>query len=483
MEIQASGYSQFCRNIYSHKMEEHTKKISFSKTYLRGEILFGFGSTVAKFLAFFNTFFILSSLTVYQYGVFQLLLSIQATVVILVSLAGGSGFAANDIIRFIGDGKESKAKKLFFESYAIRIVLGVLAWALFFFGSDFLGFRYQADFILFLKLLSFLFLTETFYAVLKLLLTVRLNFKATASRDSLYKLVQLAVLAYFFFFASIGVREVLLSLVLGSFISASVLLYPAVRAYASWRNIRADREEILFRFFFEHGKWDIIRQFLSKMTSQAQPWLIKVFLGTEAVGIYSAAVSMADVFERFLTTNTLSTLIPRQLSDVQSSRFIFVYMSKYLTLFSVFLSVSASLIAPLAIYWLFPQYLASIPIFYILVWQLPVQALWRMTDIFLVALREQKFLFFRSLIRNAVHLSLLLASLPLFGLMGVAGAYLIGVCIICLLSYRYLVKRNPTFKIRPREFFSFTDNDRTLITRVKTELLIILRNRFGFFFQ
>ncbi len=444
-------------------------------------MLFGAGGVLAKVLALVNTFFILSSLTIYQYGVFQLLLSIQATVVILISIAGGSSFVSNDIVRFIGERKESMAKKLFFESYSIRILLGVIVWAGFFFGSDLLTFRYQPDFIFFLKTLSFLFLTETFYSVLKSILTVRLNFKATAIREPLYKLVQLIVLSYFFFFSSIGIKEVLISLVFGSFLSALMLLYPAIKSYSIWAKIKAENEGILLRFFFRHGKWDMFRQVFSKLTFQIQPWLIKGFIGTEAVGIYSAALSMVAVFKSFFATTTLSILIPRQLSNRKSSRFVFVYLSKYLVILGLLLSMAGYFVAPVAIMWLFPQYTPSLLIFSIIILELPIQGLWRITDIFLVALREQKFLFYRSITRNLLHLSLILISLPLIGLWGMAITQVLVALIMAFLSYKYLIKIHPSFAIKYIEFFSFNENDKNLIRKAVKDVSAIIRNKLKFF--
>ena len=119
---------------------------SFSKKFLSGEAHFGFWGVVSKLIGLITTFFLISALSVYQYGVFQLLLSIFSILSSVVAI--GAGVVGNDINRFIGLGKEAEAKKLFFQYNSARLVVGLILSTGLFFGPAILGDTYKPDFIL-----------------------------------------------------------------------------------------------------------------------------------------------------------------------------------------------------------------------------------------------------------------------------------------------------------------------------------------------
>ncbi len=434
---------------------------SFSKKFISGEAYFGFWNVLGKGVGFINTFFIISSLSLYEYGVFQLLLAGYNIFSDLLSTGGG--VVGNDIIRFIGEGKEEKAKKLFFEYNKFRIIFGILLWATFFFGAPLLSFRYGPDFLDLIRILSFLFLIEVFLSISKSLLEMRLYFKEAAGRSTIGKIIQLVILSYFFFFAHIGTREVLLSMVAALFLSTMTLLPMAREAYKPWKRIGSLERSVLYSIFRAHGKWDIFRKFLSDATNKIKPWLIKLFISTEAVAVFSVAVSIVNVFKTFLPTNTLATLVPRTLHEEARMKMIFSFGVKYLVWLGILLMIFGWIITPMAIYLLFNQYLVALPFAFILMFLLPIQSLWRMVDIYLVALREQKFFFMRTGLRSLLSLILLLILLPLFGLWGMVIYELLLPIVIAYMSYRYLIKIKPQLRFSPISLFRFTNEDRNMI--------------------
>jgi len=388
------------------------------RKFLSGEIQFGAWNVVSKGIGLANSFLIISALSVYEYGVFQLFLSAYA---VLTDFISWGGFASGtEMLRFIGQKKEAQAKRLFFETNALRLVSAGALWALFFFGAPALAFRYQPNFILLIQIMSFMFLSEVLLAIVKSLINMRLNFRALASRSATGKLFQSAILVGFLLFASLGLREVFLALVISHVLATIIFIPAAIKAWQPWRGIIAARgASILWRIARAHGKWESMRNFASQFVFRIQPWLIKLFISTEAVGIYSVATALAEVVMQVIPRNTLSTLITRIFHEVERARKVFIYGVKYFMLLSVLAAVGAALVMPIVVSFFFPQYSASLPFFYLLLLLVPIKTFLWLTDIFLIVYRQQKFTFFRMLSRNAAGAVLLLISLPTIGLWGV----------------------------------------------------------------
>jgi hypothetical protein len=85
-----------------------------------------------------------------------------------------------------------------------------------------------------------------------------------------------------------------------------------------------------------------------------------------------------------------------------------------------------------------------------------------MVDMYLVALRTQKFLFFRLGLRSAISLILPLVFLPILGLWGVVIHDLLIVLVITQASYRYLVRFKPELRFSARSLLTFNEQDKNL---------------------
>src|SRR3989344_2044236 len=155
-------------------MEKAPEQLAFSQQYVRGEAHYGAWGLLAKGIGFANTFLTLSALSLYQYGVFQLVLSLHGAATDFTTI--GDGVVNNDITHFIREGKEGRAKKLFYEYNSLRMIASVILWAAFFFGATFFAERYTFGFVAEIRTVSFLFLTEIFFNASESLLAARLKF-------------------------------------------------------------------------------------------------------------------------------------------------------------------------------------------------------------------------------------------------------------------------------------------------------------------
>lgn len=462
-------------------MNDVGSSVSYTKKYVEGEILIAGWGIVAKGIGFVNTVITLSALSVYQYGVFQLLLSGYGFFSGLTGI--GVSFAGIDAARAMGEGKEARAKRIFLQVHGIRFVFSLVAAALFYFGSSFVLLEYyDITFLAYFKILAFLFVSDACIAFAKKLMEYRLDFGTFARRSSIQKVIQCAILLYFLLFESIGIREILLSLVISSYISVLFLIEGVVRAYQPWRLISAERGQVFLRLLRAHGKWFLAGQFLGLLTDRIQPWLIKILISTEAVAIYSIADSMIGIVKKLFPTSTLSSIVSVKVRDQEMARRILTYGTKYFVMLVFMIGCGSLLFAPLVIRTFFSNYTASLPYFYVLLITLPMTALTIIPALYVNALRKQKFVFFQDIFKTIIRIPSLFIFLPLFGLWGMVIDKILVMTIMLVTFLLYISRMKDDIPIVWNRFFVFDDEDARFLREVKAEVRSVWRRKLGYFF-
>ena len=437
---------------------------SFTRSFVHGELHYRLWYFIARGIGFVNSAIVIASLTTYQYGTFQLFLSFSAITAGLLSLDGG--VIGNDIMRAVGEKDEVRAKRLFLESFWIRAFIGVVFWAVVFFGINFFDHRYKSDFIQMIRITSFLIPCSVLTMSLKSLLKTRLAFRHVASRSTFGKVVQLLILFGFSIFATITTREVLISVVVSSVAGIVSLLGPAWKAYQPWRGIFLKKGLLLPGIFRSYGKWVFLKEFFVRATEGAQPWLIKIFVSTEAVGIYNIAIALVDFIQSVISMQTLTTLIPRSITNRDQLRRIFVSGVKFFTVVALGLAMLGAVFGTEVVILFFNQHRGALPYFYLLLLLVPLVPLLQFTSAFLVAFRSQKFFFLLTVIRSIVSLLLLFFMLPVIGLWGVALTRIVSDSLTGIWSYLFLVRRHPYVLIRKGDIFSYSADDRFIVDRM-----------------
>lgn len=436
--------------------------LSFSQKFVRGQARYSFWGMVTKGFSFVNTVIILASVTVYEYGVFQLVLSLYSAAIYFTTI--GDGVVNNDISRLIGENKESEAKKLFFEYNLIRMAVSVVLWALFFFGATAFAQSYTLGFVEEIRLISFLFLTDFIFSATESLLESRLEFTAVARRYTSVKFIQCFVLIGFLWLGHIGLGEIFISMIFGSLLSTLTLIPAFIRIAKKWEGIAFAKEKMLLLIFSTYGKWSLYRQFVSQTISRVQPWLIKIFVGTEAVAIFSVATSFIGVIKDFgFPTDTLSTLVPLHLGDREKTQQIFIRGLRYIFALSILVSLGAFLAVPLVIKVFFHQYVSSLPFFNVMLVSIPLFAIGIITGTFIIALRKQKFLFFLGTTSSLLTLFFYIVFLPRYGLWALSAAQVVIPLITIVMTYFYMLKIQPGVRFNFRQLVTFSKEDITFI--------------------
>ena len=103
---------------------------SLTAEALKGTVFLGSWGTLSQVIGIVNSFIVLYLLTIYEYGLYVLVLAIIgfASSILFESM---DQLVATDIMIERGKGELSKAKKIFQEYFITKIILGFIAFAVF----------------------------------------------------------------------------------------------------------------------------------------------------------------------------------------------------------------------------------------------------------------------------------------------------------------------------------------------------------------
>ncbi|TSC66822.1 MAG: membrane protein involved in the export of O-antigen, teichoic acid lipoteichoic acid [Parcubacteria group bacterium Gr01-1014_72] len=439
--------------------------------FVRGELHLFAAAFFKKGGSFIQSIFILRSLAPYQLGLHQLLLAAYSII---------SGFfhdlfstvVGNEMTRLAGEGKEAEMKRLFLEYAGFRLIMAFFPAVVIFYAAEHIAayFSYGSNAVVWLKLLAILFLVDALNLLVLSLLNLRLMFRALSYRPVIGKYIQCAILAYFFFFKHIGITEILLSQIF-SLIALLIVLTPTVvRALAPWRGVRAARRTLLPSILTSYGYWELPQNLLKDLMRNIRPFIIKIFTSTEMVGIFSVANTALSLLKDVLPIRTLNMLVPRKAHFKNYYRYLFIYGAKYYTWLAAAVALVGAVGYPIGINLLFPNYNASIPIFYIILPTMILFAFVKLIPIFLVARRRQRFIFFQQLFDNITGIVFGVVFIKLWGIFGMAAGLLAADVVTDVVRYWYLVRTRFLAPYPFAKLFVFDEEDRKNFAKLKAYL-------------
>lgn len=450
------------------------KTHSFMAVFLKGEAVSAFWNFSTKGIGLLNTFFTVTSLTLYQYGVFQLLLSFAGISSDILNL--GSAIVSNEMSRAIAEGRISDAKRIFLEYSLVRIIIAAVLWALVFFGATYFFRNYGLDFIKDMRLISFLFISEGIFMIIRTLCLVRLQFALVALRSTINKAVQSLILVYFFVQGNLGLKQLIWSIIIASAVSVACICWRFIKIYSKWNGVQLSPKALLWNVFLTYGTWDVVRQFSNKAVFRVKPWLIKLFLNTEAVAVFSIAETIVTTLQDILPNNTLQSLVPLWIKDKDLSVKMFSYGVKYFVLTGIFVALGGFVVVPPVVHFLFSKYDQSLPFFYFMLSNIPIFAAGILIGNYLVAFRKQRYLLFLHVFRNILTLAIILSTLPFIGLWGLALEFTIVPLILVMITYLHTKNQNHGFHFDLKIIFGFKAEDKDILRK----LISIIR---GWFFK
>ncbi len=407
----------------------------------RGLAWNGVGVVLAKCAAIVNVFVVLSYLSVYEYGLVELTMSVVSTIGLFL-LPGLASAVLVDLGIERGRGDLSRMKALFWQFFILNVVLGVVAWMVLFFGSTIIA-ENTGNILIdkFFKIVAFAFLVAPFRLVTTMLPTVLMRY----ADQSLFTVVEEVVkgigLFIFVVWLGRGAEGLLYATVLAPFITSLVYLPRTYSAYRTFGHAHMGAYTSLRELIGEHRVWSIGTSYTNTMSQNIRLWVIKLFLGTEAVGLYAFAYGIFSNLASLLPLGVVLTpLLPRYIHDTTRIARVVKAAFKVQLLIAASLAVIASICAAPFVHILFPHFEGAILLIYIMIIALVPNGLGSILTPVFAAFRAQRSVFFATLFK----FSLIALTLPVcvyyFGLVG-AGVELVLTASVLLLERQMRARR------------------------------------------
>ncbi len=443
------------------------QKQSLLHYFLKGEFLKRSFDTLATSLGLINSYFIISNLSVFHFGLYQLVLSAVA-IVDGFSLDVIDGVVSVDVRRYFNQNLRSAAKKLYLSYAKFKLGISFVTSGAMFFLSDVIARSYGEDIGLFIKIASLLVVLRALQSLESMLLKITLNFfywsyPAIREAAKLVFVVLFLVMSGHFSIVQVIAAHVLADGVAILFLTLVLFWRGFLKAFGG---VSSQREPLLWQLIKTYGHWAITRYAFSRVSKNVTPWLIKFFINTEAVAFYSLAINLIAFIENLFPLDGLSPILALKADNRGQISFIFKRSIKYAFWLGSMLMVGSFILVPPLVVFIFPRYQPAMPIFYVMLLALPVFGFYKILKATLTVLREQKVLTMRVFNEAVIIPATLAIFLPIFGLAGSGIVYVLTYAERVWFFYSRLLRSYPEFRVRLRGLFSFDAYDRDVLSRV-----------------
>lgn len=433
----------------------------------RGTAWMAATTLVLKGVGFVSIFLILNHLTVFEYGVAELIL----TAVPLLSfflLPGLGATVVADMSRERGLGNVNAMKGLLVSYIRLQYVLAIAAWALVFFGAQALAAWYgKGSTMMFFQIISFLFLLSPIRATLQTVQSVFLQFRQQSLYTFLEEAWKLVFLGVFFFALDLRIEGLLLAVVLSQACALMSMVYSVYKIDPVFWKTAGDRLPI-FHFLRYHGKWGVLSNYVGTFGRNIRPWIITYFLGPSAVGIYAVAQGLiGHTISLVPLDSVIKPFLARYVHEKERFYALVAKAAKYQLLGYAAVSIAAAVGVPFLIDWFFPQYTESVPLYQITLIMLVSSAFDSIFTGAFFALQAQRSYFWASVYKLLLVILLMPPMIYLFGLYGIAYANIISNSLFVWERYLRLKQLMPGFSLRARDFFTVDETDRMIVNRVR----------------
>lgn len=450
---------------------------SFSQRLFRGEFTAQFWNAAVKGTSLANSFLILTALTVYQFGLYQLVL---AAIAIAESLSTGlfDDVVVTDTARGLAEERRPQAKRLFNEFALYKVIVGALLTAAVFFGAGRIEAYYGKDIAVFLQIASLLVIMEAVRAAEELFFTASVSLSVFAI-PAVQEMAKFFFLAGFLLWGTLGIREVLLAAVGAAFLALLFSSWRFIREYRRvFRAVTATAEGQLREAVSRYGMAVLVRYGFSRVTKNIRPWLIKIFVNTEAVALYTLAINLVTLAQSVFPITMIARLLPWEAKEERRLAYIFRRSVKYVFWGGLAMAVGGFLIVPPVMTAIFPKYAPAMPLFWVLTATLPLYGVYKIQKSLLLTLREQKILTARLVTESFLVVGLNAALLPVIGVFGTAVEYVATYAWRVFLFHRLIAKAHPGLRWKMASAFTFDADDRMFFEKLRA-MPIIPRRRAG----
>ena len=407
----------------------------------------------------------LKYLTVYEYGVVQLILSLFS-IGVLFNLS-----AFHDLmVAELGIAKSGSASRLrgLFETFLkAQSLFSVILWALFFFGAPIIHVYLTTLNVEHIRIMSLLFLLSPVREAIQLLFNIELQFKELAMFSVYEQVSRLVALVVGLELLQGRIGAVLWATIISQVVALTLVTPAFLRVYKPLREFVADKISIL-EILLHQGKWALLVTYVSNLNKNIRVWIIQRLIGTEAVALYSVAANIFGHTRSILPiAEVVTPIIPQYLATRDKLAIIVNKALKYSLMGYVLLGIVAFFFFPPIIKLLFPNYTNSIPLYQIMLLGLLAHSLVIIVTPVFYTFRKQRSLFFAYTRRIILTIIFLPTCVYLFGGVGLAIEFVLTSIIFTLDRY-YIARRFfPEMRLSWQNISNYDSYDKVFTLRIK----------------
>jgi O-antigen/teichoic acid export membrane protein len=439
--------------------------VSISRSVAEGTFWSSFYGFISKIVAIVAAVVVLRHLSISEYGLAELSMSLFSMLSIFL-LPGIIQVIISDMSRMIGVGKVGEAKEIAINFFLLQLFLCVPVFFLVLIMTKFISPMFTANVINSITILSFSFLLTPFRSFVTLIFSVRKNFFAQGLFSSTEELFRLIIIVAMFRYTGFRLESVFFGSIGGQLLSLVVVLPLFIKSYAPIREALKTKTQSIFELLLKHGKWSVFTSYFNTFGQNIRLWIIQVFLGTNAVSVFSLALNMFIHTQSLITVSgVLAPIVSEHIDDTKLINKIVSKAIKYQMIVYVLLGLGGIIFMPILVDLLFPKYKDSLGLYNILLVAIVPSAFAGILTVMFHAKKAQKNLFKSTAIKNMFIIIFSFIFIPIFGITGVALEYCLTLTLYVLERYLSLRRIDRCFKFKPSELMTYDEVDRSLVNK------------------
>ncbi len=432
----------------------------------------GLTRSVVKVMAFGTFLIITRQLNLHEYGYVQLFFSLLGPAGTL-TLLNLEKVVTADIAAFVGQGKYEHSRRLIKGYIGYTTVNTVIMLMLAYVGRTLLQPYVSVDLQQYFILMVLLIVGQNGMNLVSVIFTGYERFIAVAliqSGESAFRFVFTVCLFFFGHFSIATVLTIYMASKMAMWILAIPFVIRIVRrspVQLSDPPITSPFRELLRR----HGKWEIGNGILDNVSANIWPWLLQLFIGAQAVGIYGFAEKVVSFINSALPVEpVLLPIMSRSVNEKKEvARIIIMKAKKYLAASYVLIFLVVATTCGWFVERFVPGYAAAIPFIIAMTGGLFLDIYGVGQTSLLYAYKQQRALFGLRWILIVVRLSLQAGLMYLLGMWGLLFSNW-AVSWFVYASRERILRRNVNFPLWDWHiFFTFDTYDRMILQLLKTK--------------
>lgn len=444
------------------------KKLTMDTLYLSAS------GNLQKFVSFFVFLIVITQLSVHDYGVLVLLFTLPGPATSLMGL-GLWQLITSEIALSYGEGNLGRIKgiivdyiKLGAGTFCFLIIVGLIF-------RNYLSAHYDIYLMRYYVYILIFVLGQYLYNFLSTVLHAHeefLKMSILAVSETIFRLL-FFIMAIIF--VDLNIELAFLIYAISKICGFLLVFMLSWRMFVNIFKQPLKQEGELKSIIKKTGKWIIVSDMMDQFLTNVNPWLIKIFLNTNAIAIYGMATKVFSTINSSLPIN--SVLFPFVSKHIKDNYMISVAVQKarkYYLILSVFVIVFIFLFVDYIVVKFIPNYIEATGLIKIFSFMLLVNVFSLGQQAIFFAYRKQKFLFKIYLYGFVQKLLFNLIFLYYAGLIGLVVSEILHLLIIRIYKDYYIRKKIGLLKYKLKDYFVFDRYDRMLINMFLTKFKTLL---------